>query len=153
MDELNANLACVLVHSSEESEVCAIILALQHQLFNVGGELSAPQCELTHAADILWLEQWIDHFNQDLPALKDFILPGGDAAVAHCHVARTVCRRAERHLVEWSSEHELRVELLQYVNRLSDLLFVLCRVLEKLKQTAPSYWQKDLKLPQPKKMV
>ena len=57
LDELNANLACVLVHSSEESEVCAIILALQHQLFNVGGELSAPQCELTHAADILWLEQ------------------------------------------------------------------------------------------------
>ena len=149
LDELNANLACVLVHSVEQDEVCAIIRAVQHQLFNVGAELSAPQCELTHADDILWLERWIDHFNQGLAPLKDFILPGGDAAVAHCHVARTVCRRAERHLVEWSHEHVIRTELVQYVNRLSDLLFVLCRVIEKLKKTAPSYWQKDLKLPEP----
>ena len=149
LDELNASLACVLVHTTEQDEVCAIIRAVQHQLFNVGGELSAPQCELTDANDVDLLERWIDYFNQDLPPLKDFILPGGDAAVAHCHVARTVCRRAERHLVEWSRDHQLRAELLQYVNRLSDLLFVLCRVIEKLKKAAPSYWQKDLKLPEP----
>ena len=69
--------------------------------------------------------------------------------VAHCHLARTICRRAERNLVEWSREHDLRPELLKYINRLSDLLFVLARILEVECNTKPTYWDKDLKLPTP----
>jgi cob(I)alamin adenosyltransferase len=146
LDELNANIACVLACDVSEN-VSQILTAVQHHLFNIGGELSAPQCLLTHASDIEWLERWIDHFNQNLTPLKEFILPGGDKAVAHCHVSRTVCRRAERHLVEWSRENKFRQELLQYVNRLSDLLFVLARVIEK--DSPSNYWQKDLVLPEP----
>lgn len=149
LDELNAHLACVLTHT-EDDEIQKIIIAIQHHLFNIGGELSAPQCNLTKSSDIDWQERWIDHFNAKLPALDEFILPGGNAAVSHCHVARTVCRRAERHLVEWSRENQIRNELVQYVNRLSDLLFVLARVLETYSNTEPTYWNRELQLPEPK---
>lgn len=148
LDELNANIACVLAYSVSEL-IESILLAVQHHLFNIGGELSAPQFSLSSQADVLWLEQWIDYFNGSLPALKEFILPAGDAAVAHCHVARTVCRRAERNLVEWSREHALRSELTQYTNRLSDLLFVIGRIIERDKQSTPTYWNKELILPKP----
>lgn len=148
LDELNANLACVLAQSVSP-EVEKILLAVQHHLFNIGGELSAPQCALSSADDIAWLEQWIDYFNESLPTLKEFILPGGDAAVAHCHVARTVCRRAERNLVEWSRQHALRAELIQYINRLSDLLFVIGRIIERDNQSTPTYWNKEFILPKP----
>ena len=130
LDELNSNIACVRAYNND-NHIEELLVAVQHHLFNVGGELSAPQCDLTSAGDIEWLERWIDYFNADLPPLKEFILPGGEAAVAHCHVARTVCRRAERNLVEWSREHSVRAELIQYINRLSDFLFVLARVMEK----------------------
>lgn len=148
LDELNANLACVLAQCVSP-EVEKILVAVQHHLFNIGGELSAPQCALSSEDDIVWLEQWIDYFNESLPTLKEFILPGGDAAVAHCHVARTVCRRAERNLVEWSRQHELRAELIQYINRLSDLLFVIGRIIERDKQSTPTYWNKEFILPKP----
>jgi cob(I)alamin adenosyltransferase len=148
LDELNANIACVLAHSVSP-QIESILLAVQHHLFNIGGELSAPQFSLCSHADVDWLEQWIDHFNASLPALKEFILPGGDAAVAHCHVARTVCRRAERSLIECSHEKTLRNELIQYINRLSDLLFVIGRVIERDAQSTPTYWKKDLHLPKP----
>lgn len=150
LDELNANIACILASGVGET-VEHILVAIQHHLFNIGGELSAPQCLLTQATDIEWLERWIDHFNETLSPLKEFILPGGDFAVAHCHVARTVCRRAERHLVEWSRQHDVRGELIQYINRLSDLLFVLARVIEKQKNSSPSYWNKNLVVPEPEK--
>ena len=150
LDELNSNIACVRAHDID-SKINTLLIAVQHHLFNIGGELSAPQCSLTNSDDIAWLERWIDYFNQDLSPLKEFILPGGDAAVAHCHVARTVCRRAERNLVEWSRNNEMRPELIQYVNRLSDLLFVLARVIEADKKCASTYWDKDLILPEPNK--
>ena len=150
LDELNASIACILASNVNENTE-SLLVAIQHHLFNIGGELSAPQCLLTHAADIEWLEQWIDYFNKDLPALKEFILPGGNAAVAHCHVARTVCRRAERHLVEWSNQNQVRNQLIQYVNRLSDLLFVLARVIERDTNSQPNYWQKDFTPPEPNK--
>ena len=135
------------------SLLCALFSSeahtVQHHLFNIGGELSAPQCELTSSDSIAWLERWIDYYNEGLPPLKEFILPGGDGAVSHCHLARTVCRRAERHLVEWSREHVIRPELIQYINRLSDLLFVLCRVIETDNNTTSNYWNKKLVLPEP----
>lgn len=148
LDELNASIACVIAQSVDV-RIEKLLIAVQHHLFNVGGELSAPQCTLTHSDHVTWLEKWIDHFNANLPPLKEFILPGGDAAVAHCHLARTICRRAERNLVEWSHNHNVRAELLQYMNRLSDLLFVLARVIESDKQCEATYWDKDLQLPQP----
>ena len=101
------------------------------------------------AGDVAWLEQWIDFFNQSLPPLKEFILPGGNTAAAQCHLSRTICRRAERHLVEWSRQNNLRAELLKYINRLSDLLFVLCRYLEAENKTRSTYWNRHLQLPMP----
>lgn len=148
LDELNSSIACVRAYS-DDKKLDTLLVAVQHHLFNVGGELSAPQCDLTSANDVKWLERWIDYFNTDLPPLKEFILPGGDAAVAHCHLARTVCRRAERNLVEWSRENPVRAELIQYINRLSDLLFVLARVIERNNQSKSTCWDKDLELPEP----
>ena len=148
LDELNSSIGCVLSHS-DSFQVVSVLNAVQHHLFNIGGELSAPQCELTSSENIAWLERWIDFYNEELPPLKEFILPGGDGAVSHCHLARTVCRRAERHLVEWSREHEIRSELIQYINRLSDLLFVLCRVIEKDNNATSNYWNKELIPPEP----
>lgn len=148
LDELNSNIACVRAHAVGE-QIEDLLIAVQHHLFNIGGELTAPQCSLTSSKDVEWLERWIDHFNTNLPPLEEFILPGGDAAVAHCHVARTVCRRAERNLVEWSRDNNVRSELMQYMNRLSDLLFVLARVLEVNNHCASTYWNKNLELPEP----
>lgn len=148
LDELNANIACVLA-SGVSQQLQQLLLAIQHHLFNIGGELSAPQCLLTEDKDIEWLERWIDHYNESLDPLEEFILPAGNFAVAHCHVARTVCRRAERNLVEWSSQHNVRSELIQYVNRLSDFLFVLARIIEKENNTTPSYWNKSFLAPEP----
>lgn len=148
LDELNSSIACVRAYSGDK-KIDTLLIAVQHHLFNVGGELSAPQCDLTSAKDVQWLERWIDYFNTDLPPLKEFILPGGDAAVAQCHLARTVCRRAERNLVEWSRENPVRAELIQYINRLSDLLFVLARVIERNNQSRSTYWDKNLELPEP----
>ncbi len=150
IDELNASIACVQANQLNQ-KIEGLLVAIQHHLFNIGGELSAPQCALTNNSDIDWLERWIDFYNEDLPPLKEFVLPGGNAAVAHCHVSRTVCRRAERSLVEWSRNSDMRIELIQYINRLSDLLFVLARVLETEKKCVSTYWNKDLVLPKPSK--
>jgi len=150
VDELNSSIACVRAYQANK-EIEDLLVAIQHHLFNIGGELSAPQCALTDAGDIDWLERWIDFFNEHLPPLKEFILPGGDTAVAHCHVARTICRRAERSLVEWSRNNAVRIELVQYINRLSDLLFVLARVIEVNTNCASTYWDKNLLLPEPPK--
>jgi len=148
LDELNANLACVIASGVSEN-IRKLIITIQHHLFNIGGELSAPQCILTQENDIVWLERWIDHFNETLPPLKEFILPAGNLAVARCHVARTVCRRAERHLVEWSHSNHVRAELVQYINRLSDLLFVTARIIEKESNCTSNYWNKNLVPPEP----
>ena len=149
LDELNSNIACILACNISKN-IQNLLIAIQHHLFNIGGDLSSPECLITKSTDVEWLEKWIDHYNESLPPLKEFILPGGDLAVAHCHVARTVCRRAERHLVEWSQQHEVRSEIAQYINRLSDLLFVLARVIEKEKNISPSHWDKNFPVPEPK---
>ena len=148
LDELNSHLGSLRAHNTN-AQIESLLIVIQHHLFNIGGELSAPECDLTHAAEIIWLETWIDHFNAGLPALEDFIISGGDICVAQCHIARTVCRRTERHLVHWSRDHDVREELLKYINRLSDLLFVLARVLESERGHQPTLWNKNLVLPQP----
>ncbi len=148
LDELNSNIACIRAHQTNKT-IETLLVAIQHHLFNIGGELSAPQCKFINSKDTIWLERWIDFFNQDLTPLKEFILPSKDVAVAHCHVTRTVCRRAERSLIESARENEIRTELIQYVNRLSDLLFVLSRIIELDRNCASTYWNKDLILPEP----
>ena len=128
VDEANSAIGLVLAAPVPEN-VRVLLTAVQHQLFDLGGELCIPGHAAIFDADIDRLEQRLDEFNADLPALKDFILPGGGEAAARCHVARTVVRRAEREAVALSRLEEVRPEAVRYLNRLSDLLFVLARVL------------------------
>ena len=128
VDEANSAIGLVLAAPVPEN-VRVLLTAVQHQLFDLGGELCIPGHAAIFDADIDRLEQRLDEFNADLPALKDFILPGGGEAAARCHVARTVVRRAEREAVALSRLEAVRPEAVRYLNRLSDLLFVLARVL------------------------
>jgi len=128
VDELNSLVGLVL--SAElDDQVRACLTRTQHELFDLGGELCMPGYTLIPDDFIDQLEADLDHFNEDLPPLKDFILPGGSEPAARCHLARTVCRRAERLLVSLSKIEDINEASLRYLNRLSDLLFVLARVL------------------------
>ncbi len=128
VDEANSAIGVVLSCELPEA-VRQVLVPVQHQLFDLGGELCIPGHAAIFDADIQRLEDVLDRFNADLPALKDFILPGGGPAAAHCHLARTICRRAEREVVTLSHHDAVRPEAIRYLNRLSDLLFVLARVL------------------------
>ena len=128
VDEANSAIGVVLACELPEP-VRALLVSVQHHLFDLGGELCIPGHAAVFDADIERLEQQLDAFNADLPALKDFILPGGGPAAAHCHLARTICRRAEREVVTLSHHDAVRPEAIRYLNRLSDLLFVVARVL------------------------
>jgi len=128
VDELNSLVGLVLTCQLDD-EIRACLTRTQHELFDLGGELCMPGYTLVPAACVDQLEIDLDHFNEDLPALKDFILPGGSEAAARCHLARTVCRRAERLMVSLAKIEDLNEVSLRYLNRLSDLLFVLARVL------------------------
>ena len=128
VDEANSAIGLVLAAPVPDG-VRTLLTAVQHQLFDLGAELCIPGHAAISDADVERLEQRLDAFNADLPALKDFILPGGGEAAARCHVARTVVRRAERQAVALSRLEDVRPEAVRYLNRLSDLLFVLARVL------------------------
>ena len=128
VDEANSAIGVVLACGIPD-DIRAVLVSVQHQLFDLGGELCIPGHAAISDADVERLEQRLDAFNADLPALKDFILPGGGEAAARCHVARTVVRRAERQAVALSRLEDVRPEAVRYLNRLSDLLFVLARVL------------------------
>ena len=148
IDELNSIIGLLLAQSLPV-DMMSVLQAIQQHLFNLGGELSFPEAKLVQESDVTWQEQWLDHWNKDLTPLKEFILPGGDMPAASAHLARCVCRRAERHLVTLSRHVELRDVLIQYLNRLSDLLFVLARVLQEREGASVQYWQKHLRLPEP----
>jgi cob(I)alamin adenosyltransferase len=111
-------------------------------LFDLGGELCIPGHRIITAQYTLRLEIALDGFNDDLPPLKDFVLPGGGPAAAACHVARTVCRRAERRCWSLARVEEVSPEALKYLNRLSDLLFVLARVLARLESGSEVLWRR-----------
>ncbi|MEO8161831.1 MAG: cob(I)yrinic acid a,c-diamide adenosyltransferase, partial [Arenimonas sp.] len=128
VDEANSAIGLVLANELPE-ELREVLVSVQHQMFDLGGELCIPGHAAIFDADIARLEQQLDHHNAGLPPLKDFILPGGGIAAAHCHLARTICRRAEREVVTLSRHDAVRPEAIRYLNRLSDLLFVLARVL------------------------
>ncbi len=139
VDELNSQIGVVLAHTLPDTVQIALI-KIQHQLFDLGGELCIPGHAAIHDADIEGLEHVLDALNADLPALKDFILPGGSASAAHCHVARTVCRRAECEVVTLSHHDAVRPQAVRFLNRLSDLLFVMARVLARADGAGEVLW-------------
>ncbi|MGH8212806.1 MAG: cob(I)yrinic acid a,c-diamide adenosyltransferase [Rhodanobacteraceae bacterium] len=141
VDELNSALGVLLAVPDLPLPAIETLNQVQHDLFDLGGELCIPGMAMIEDTDIARLEATLDQFNADLPPLKEFILPGGGMAAAHCHVARTICRRAERRVVTLSREEAVRPQALHYLNRLSDLLFVLARVLARAGGHGEVLWQ------------
>ena len=132
VDELNSSLG-VLLAEPLPPDVRELLGAIQHELFNLGGELSIPGYELLKAQAVAQLDQALAHYNAALPRLQEFILPAGTRAAALAHVSRTVARRAERALVALAAQDKVNAAPRQYLNRLSDLMFVLARVLNRAK--------------------
>jgi len=128
VDELNCAVGQVLVHDLRDA-MRECLQGVQHKLFDLGGELSVPGYEAVKSEDVTRLEAALNDFNAQLPPLKEFILPGGGRAAADCHMARAICRRAERRLVTLARQEDVSEPAQVYLNRLSDLLFVLCRIL------------------------
>jgi cob(I)alamin adenosyltransferase len=148
VDEANSAIGMILAVPGLPPEVSRCLTEVQHDLFDLGGELCIPGTHVIKAERITQLEQVLDQFNDPLPALKDFILPGGGPAAAACHLARTVVRRAERRVwslaeAEQSSSGEIRAEVPKYLNRLSDLLFVVARVLARHEHGSEVLWRHD----------
>lgn len=142
VDEANSTIGVVLACDNVPARVREALTQVQHDLFELGGELCIPGHSAVTDAFIDRLESDLDEFNADLPALKEFILPGGSVAAAHCHVARTVVRRAERLTTSLSRSEDVREQVVRYLNRLSDLLFVVCRVLARADGGAEVLWNR-----------
>jgi cob(I)alamin adenosyltransferase len=140
VDELNSSIGVLLAEDLPQ-EVRACLTDVQHDLFDLGGELSIPGHAVMTEAHAARLETLLEGFNTALPALREFVLPGGSRAAGLAHVARTVCRRAERRLVALSRQETIAPALLHYLNRLSDLLFVLARVLNRHAGLGDVLWQ------------
>ena len=141
VDELNAVIGLLLTEELPD-EVRALLTDVQNDLFDLGGEVCIPGMSMISEKQVQGLEQALDHLNEPLPPLKDFILPGGTRAAALAHLARTVCRRAERMLVGLAQEEAVNDGPRQYLNRLSDLLFVLGRILNRAGGRGDVLWQK-----------
>jgi len=146
VDELNSHIG-VLLAEPLPADVRDLLLTVQHELFNLGGELSMPGFELLKADAVARLDQALEHYNAGLPRLKEFILPGGSRSAAIAHVCRTVARRAERAVVALAGQETVNAAPRQYLNRLSDLLFVLARVLNRANLDGLGgddvYWQSE----------
>ena len=144
VDELNSVLGLLLTEPVS-AKIRDCLTSVQHDLFNMGGEICMPGYDLIKAERVTALETILDEWNDTLPALKEFILPGGSRAAAYCHLARTVCRRAERQLHTLNSHEKITEISLQYINRLSDLLFVLCRILNVEAGVPDVLWKNEFK--------
>ncbi|TSE35660.1 cob(I)yrinic acid a,c-diamide adenosyltransferase [Tepidimonas charontis] len=142
VDELNSHIGLLLCEPMPP-DVRAVLVDIQHQLFNLGGELSIPGYELLKPEAVLALDEALAHYNAQLPRLQEFILPGGTRAAAQAHVCRTVARRAERSVVALGNEEAIHDAPRQYLNRLSDLLFVLARVLNRVDGGDDVYWKSE----------
>lgn len=146
VDEANSAIGLVLA-TDLPVDVAALLTTVQHQLFDLGGELCIPGHAAISDADVAALEWALDDHNAPLPPLRDFILPGGGEAAARCHLARTIVRRAERETVTLSRHEAVRPETIRYLNRLSDLLFVLARVLARASGHGEVLWNHDRRKP------
>jgi cob(I)alamin adenosyltransferase len=145
VDEANSAIGVVLSVAALPPAIAACLTEVQHDLFDLGGELCIPGHRMIGAAHVERLENELDGFNDALPPLKDFILPGGGPAAAACHVARAVCRRAERRCWSLARTESIAPETLKYLNRLSDLLFVLARVLARNENGSEVVWRRKAK--------
>ncbi len=141
IDELNCAVGVILTEPVSD-DVRTTLIGVQHDLFDLGGEVSIPGYTAVTDRHIERLEEVLDRYNAQLPPLKDFILPGGSRAAAHCHVARTLARRAERRMVTLGSSEPVSPLAQRYLNRLSDLLFVLCRLINRDTGVPDVLWQK-----------
>ena len=143
VDEANCAIGIVLSEDSVPAELRSILIRVQNDLFDVGAELSLPDYSAIDLERIVWLENQLDKLNENPPPLKEFILPGGNRVGANCHLARAICRRAER--VGWAlmEQSPLNPNLLKYLNRLSDLLFVAARVLCRKNGSTEVLWQHE----------
>ena len=139
IDELNSTIGAVLAESLSDP-VRDALTAVQHDLFDLGGEISIPGREALTGTHVARLDDLLATLNESLTPLKEFILPGGCRAAALCHMARTACRRAERRLVALAAVEKVSSTSQKYLNRLSDLLFVLCRIINRDAGVAESYW-------------
>ena len=142
IDELNSVLGLLLSLEIPE-EVRPPLTDVQHDLFDLGGELSIPGFSLLREGRVEALERFLDRLNSELKPLEEFILPGGTQAAAVCHLARTVCRRAERRVVALSAASRVSPHSIRYLNRLSDLLFVVARYLNQSSGVADVLWKRD----------
>ncbi|MEI7035823.1 cob(I)yrinic acid a,c-diamide adenosyltransferase [Fulvimonas yonginensis] len=143
VDELNSTIGMVLACDGVPPDVREALTQVQHDLFDLGGELCIPGMTMVQDEDVARLETVLDTLNEPLPALKEFILPGGGMAAACCHLARTVCRRAEREVLALGRKETLRPQPQRYLNRLSDLLFVVARVLARAGGHGEVLWQHE----------
>ena len=142
VDETNSAIGVVLALAALPAPVRRCLTDVQHDLFDLGGELCIPGHRMIMPEHVERLEAELDGFNEALPPLKEFILPGGGPAAAACHVARAVCRRAERRCWSLARVEEVAPDALKYLNRLSDLLFVLARVLARHEQGSEVLWRR-----------
>jgi cob(I)alamin adenosyltransferase len=143
VDEANSAIGMVLSVPAIPPEVSRCLTEIQHDLFDLGGELCIPGTSIIKAERITQLETALDGFNDPLPALKDFILPGGGPAASACHLARTFVRRAERRVWTLAEIEAVNPEVPMYLNRLSDLLFVIARVLARHEHGSEVLWRHD----------
>ena len=140
VDELNSCLGLLLTRPLPEP-VNSLLVSVQHHLFDLGAELAMPEHAGMTEVKLRMLDEAAAHYNATLPPLKEFILPGGSHESALCHVCRTVCRRAERRLVSLALSDKISVLLVPYLNRLSDVLFILARVLNREAGAEEPYWK------------
>jgi cob(I)alamin adenosyltransferase len=143
VDELNSSIGVLLAVPGLPANVTDCLTDIQHELFDMGGELCIPGHHVIKAEHIDRLENALDGFNDPLPPLKEFILPGGGPAAAACHLSRTIARRAERRVLSLSRIESVSPEVVKYLNRLSDLLFVLARVLARHERGTEVLWRHD----------
>lgn len=142
VDELNAIIGIMLTEPLP-GNIVQVLTRVQHDLFDLGGEVCIPGHVMVKAERVTALENILDELNDELSPLKEFILPGGTRAAAYCHLARTVCRRAERQLIRLNREEQVTEISLQYLNRLSDLLFVMSRAINKQASCADVLWKNE----------
>ena len=143
VDELNSFIGVLRSALADDDAEQTLLSAMQHHLFDLGGELAVPGFELVTEVHLNTIEAHSERLNADLPPLKEFILPAGTAAASHCHVARAVARRAERSVVALRArDTDVRAECQQYLNRASDVLFILSRSLCRRDGGTEVYWQR-----------
>ena len=141
VDELNCTIGLMLTESMRAG-LADLFLDIQHDLFDLGGELSIPASTFIHEAAVAKLEQAIDLYNEDLPPLKEFVLPGGSRGAALTHMARAVCRRVERAVLGLAAEEAVNPQTTMFLNRLSDLLFVAARVIARDSGAGEVMWSR-----------